>query len=207
MEFLSSWISNIILFIFLAVIVDMLLPNTSLQKYAKMVIGLLLITIILTPIFKLFSEDIDKVLNQLPISSESGEKKLENLIEMKKSEIQASHSAYILKQMAVQLEQDVKEELMEKYGYEIIDIQPNIQAMNEPFPTNAEDLKIENIIVHLSKTEGTNQSIKPVEPVNIQTNQPLKDKEEDLHSVTVFLAKSWGVEETQLQIFVEGGNG
>jgi len=203
-DYLSSWISNIILFIFLAVIVDMLLPNSSLQKYAKMVIGLLLITIILTPIMKLFSEDVDAWLKQLPIVTENEEKKLENLIEMKKKEIQASHSAYILKQMAVQLEMDVKEELMDKYGYEIKEIQPEMEMSNEPFPTNTE-ISLKSVTVYLTK--NNNESIQAVKPITINTNQPASNQVEDLENVIAFLANSWGLEESQLQIHVEGGNG
>ena len=41
---------------------DMLLPNTAMRKYAKMVIGLLLITVLLSPIFKLVSTDVDKLI-------------------------------------------------------------------------------------------------------------------------------------------------
>ncbi|MDV2687064.1 stage III sporulation protein AF, partial [Alkalihalophilus lindianensis] len=52
MDFLIEWVTNIILFILLATVIDMLLPNSSMQKYTKMVMGLLLIAIILTPIFK-----------------------------------------------------------------------------------------------------------------------------------------------------------
>jgi stage III sporulation protein AF len=203
-DYLSSWISNIILFIFLAVIVDMLLPNSTLQKYAKMVIGLLLITIILTPIMKLFSEDVDAWLKQLPIVTENEEKKLENLIEMKKKEIQASHSAYILKQMAVQLEMDVKEELMDKYGYEIKEIQPEMEMSNEPFPTNTE-ISLKSVTVYLTK--NNNESIQAVKPITINTNQPASNQVEDLENVIAFLANSWGLEESQLQIHVEGGNG
>ena len=62
MDFLTDWITNILLFILLAVVVELLLPQTSLQKYVKMVIGLLLISIILNPIFKLFSSDIEDLL-------------------------------------------------------------------------------------------------------------------------------------------------
>ena len=57
MSFLSSWISNIIIFILLATVIDMLLPSSSLQKYTKMVIGLLLIAIIITPILKFVSNE------------------------------------------------------------------------------------------------------------------------------------------------------
>ena len=62
MSFLSSWISNIIIFILLATVIDMLLPSSSLQKYTKMVIGLLLIAIIITPILSLFQLILNQIL-------------------------------------------------------------------------------------------------------------------------------------------------
>ena len=62
MSFLTSWISNIIIFILLATVIDMLLPSSSLQKYTKMVIGLLLIAIIITPILSLFQTNFDQIL-------------------------------------------------------------------------------------------------------------------------------------------------
>lgn len=61
MNFITEWVTNIILFILLATVVDMLLPNSTFQKYAKMVAGLLLITVILTPVFKLISSDFEDV--------------------------------------------------------------------------------------------------------------------------------------------------
>ena len=42
MEFIKEWVTNIILFILLATVIDMLLPNSKFQKYTKMVTGLLL---------------------------------------------------------------------------------------------------------------------------------------------------------------------
>src|SRR4051794_11456966 len=113
MEFLIEWVTNIILFILLATVIDMLLPNTSMQKYTKMVTGLLLIAIILTPIFKLISKDFETAMAQIPTFQGPGEKNMENSIELQKKEIQASNHAYILETMAVQLEKGVEEELME----------------------------------------------------------------------------------------------
>ncbi len=63
MSFLTSWISNIIIFILLATVIDMLLPSSSLQKYTKMVIGLLLIAIIITPILSLFQTNFDQIIS------------------------------------------------------------------------------------------------------------------------------------------------
>ena len=45
---------------------------------------------------------------------------LENLTESKKKEIQAVQSAYILEQMANQLQEEVEEELMKKYQMKLV---------------------------------------------------------------------------------------
>ena len=61
MEFIKEWVTNIILFVLFATLIDMLLPTSKFQKYTKMVVGLLLlISIILTPIFKLLSTDFEE---------------------------------------------------------------------------------------------------------------------------------------------------
>src|SRR6478672_5128226 len=120
MSFLASWISNIIIFILIATVIDMLLPSSSFQKYTKMVIGLLLIAIIITPILRLFHTNFDQLLASATVQFKEGdENKLGNLTESKKKEIQAAQSAYILEQMAVQLKAGVEEELMKKYQLKI----------------------------------------------------------------------------------------
>lgn len=97
----------------------MLLPQTALQKYVKMVLGLLLIAIILSPIFKLFSTDFEKILTDTTTAiQENLYSSDENSYENKKIEIQEEHSAYILKQIAVQLEQMSEKELIDRFGYQ-----------------------------------------------------------------------------------------
>lgn len=84
MSFLTEWIMNIVVFILLAMIVDMLLPNSNMKKYTKMVTGLLLIAIIITPLIKVFSKDFDQILTSFSSERAVDNKKLENLIESKK---------------------------------------------------------------------------------------------------------------------------
>ena len=66
MDLIKEWVTNIILFILFATVLDMVLPNSKFQKYTKMVVGLLLISIILTPIFKLFTYDLEEALFRGP---------------------------------------------------------------------------------------------------------------------------------------------
>lgn len=55
---LSDWLRNIIAVILLAALVELLLPNKSMQRYARLVVGLFILLTILSPILKLFQSDI-----------------------------------------------------------------------------------------------------------------------------------------------------
>lgn len=84
MSFLTEWLTNIILFILLAIIIDMLLPNSSMQKYAKMVISLLLIVVILNPIFSLFRADPDVIFEQLTKNGQVQSEEIKNQLNSEK---------------------------------------------------------------------------------------------------------------------------
>lgn len=203
MEFLIEWVTNIILFILLATVIDMLLPNTSMQKYTKMVTGLLLIAIILTPIFKLISKDFETAMAQIPSFQNPGEKNMENLIELQKKEIQASNHAYILETMAVQLEKGVEEELMEQFGLEIAKIELTTKDdSQESFPEN-----LEMVTVRLKEPETKVTTVEAVQPVSIdtETTLPSKDQTEESEKVAAFLSQQWNVSDKVIEVSVEGG--
>ncbi|TDL93076.1 stage III sporulation protein AF [Vibrio vulnificus] len=197
MSFLAGWVSNIIIFVLLATVIDMLLPNSALQKYAKMVIGLLLIAIIITPILGLFNKDFDDILTAATSEFEDQKKKdLGNLTEMKKKEIQATQGAYILKQMAVDLQAEVEEELMADYNMRISSIDVGVKNVEEP---GVDDLQ--NITISLEKAEGKeNSEIEAVAKVDIDTDSPSTSNDANLDAVKRFLATSWSVDEEIIEI-------
>ncbi|MEY8756507.1 stage III sporulation protein AF [Peribacillus frigoritolerans] len=197
MSFLAGWVSNIIIFVLLATVIDMLLPNSALQKYAKMVIGLLLIAIIITPILGLFNKDFDDILTAATSEFEDQKKKdLGNLTEMKKKEIQATQGAYILKQMAVDLQAEVEEELMADYNMRISSIDVGVKNEEEP---GVDDLQ--NITISLEKAEGKeNPEIEAVAKVDINTDGPSTSNDANLDAVKRFLATSWSVDEEIIEI-------
>ncbi|MFE5427113.1 stage III sporulation protein AF [Peribacillus simplex] len=197
MSFLAGWVSNIIIFVLLATVIDMLLPNSALQKYAKMVIGLLLIAIIITPILGLFNMDFDDILTAATSEFEDQEKKdLGNLTEMKKKEIQATQGAYILKQMAVDLQAEVEEELMVDYNMKISSIDVGVKNEEEP---GVDDLQ--KITISLEKAEGKeNSEIEAVAKVDINADSPSTSNDANLDAVKRFLATSWSVDEEIIEI-------
>ena len=204
MSFLTDWITNIIIFVLLATVIDMLLPSSNMQKYAKIVTGLLLITIILTPLFKLMSSDFDEVMDSIDLNGTSKNNSVENVIEMKKKEIQASQHAYILEQMAVQMKQQAEKEMMDEHGKVI-----------EKVTVKADDLEnvpdsITEVSVMLKDKEIENDStIETVQDVEIDTGSEARKKtpEEDTSQLASLLAKQWNLTPDKIIITVEGGTG
>ncbi|MGV8982387.1 stage III sporulation protein AF [Clostridium sp.] len=58
-DVLKVWITNITVAIFFITAVEMILPDNSMKKYAKFVLGLMLIVVIINPIIKIFNKDFD----------------------------------------------------------------------------------------------------------------------------------------------------
>ncbi|NYV65950.1 stage III sporulation protein AF [Bacillus sp. Gen3] len=198
MSFLTEWIMNIVVFILLAMIVDMLLPNSNMKKYTKMVTGLLLIAIIITPLIKVFSKDFDQILTSFSSERAVDNKKLENLIESKKKEIQAVQDEYTLEQVAVQMKNDVKEELMNQYGKQIQNIN-----LEESGQKNDGKNPIDKVIVYLE--EAKENSIAAIEPIEIQADQPKNDKHlKEMESIKETLADQWNVTKDQIELHYEG---
>ncbi|TCN22912.1 stage III sporulation protein AF [Mesobacillus foraminis] len=204
MDFLKAWITNIILFILIATVIDMLLPNSSLQKYVKVVVGLLLISIILSPVMKLFTSDFETAIASLSkIQGSLENKNIENSIDSQKKEIQASQQAYILEQMAVQLKMDAEEELMEQHDMEIAGIQVKANETDETLTPES----LESITVEIAEPGGEEESVTAVKEIKIDTEQPLQSEQDAINTdqVTSLLAEKWNVPKETIQIVVKGG--
>ncbi|MFT4415631.1 stage III sporulation protein AF [Fredinandcohnia humi] len=208
MSFIAEWITNIILFILLATIVDMLLPNSSMQKYVKMVTGLLLIVIILTPLFSILTSDFEKTIATLKLSPSQEDKNIENLIEMKKKEIQASSNAYILERMQVQLKNLAEEELVQK-EYDLSVQKVLLSIKDESKETVTLD-DITSIKVVLSKETADPDDIPVVKPVEIDTSKQNETNDTEMNipninKITSLLATKWEIDSEKIVVTVEGG--
>jgi stage III sporulation protein AF len=57
MNWLGSWLKELVVIILFAAFVDILLPNRSLQRYVKAVVGLFILMVLLTPVFQFLQRD------------------------------------------------------------------------------------------------------------------------------------------------------
>lgn len=213
MSFLTEWITNIIVFILLAIVIDLLLPNSSMQKYAKMVISLLLIIVIINPIFKIFSKDMNEILGEFQLQASSEENEAKNLIELQKNEIQASQRAYILEQMAVQMKSMAKEELVKNYDVTIDTI---LLSESEQVADihSQKDLKHIQVVLQPNNTEKADgeeavDAVETIQPISIDTTEKQQAIEKEVkintQEITALLANIWEVEEEKITLELEGG--
>lgn len=206
MDLIINWVSQIIIFILLATIIDLLVPKGGMKKYIKFVIGLILILIFLQPIFHLFNIDIKQAVNSsifALMEEDSSNTQVENLIDLQKSEIESSASAYILEQMAVQLKDIAQAPLLDNYHAEIQDFQ---FKFHEGQAYSYEEL--EEVIVYLEESEAGEGAVNAVEDVVIDTRNQTKktgDNEVDLQGIETLLRETWELNDKKLTVIWEGG--
>ncbi|MCY8076441.1 stage III sporulation protein AF [Bacillus haynesii] len=203
MEFLTEWLTNIILFILMAIVIDMLLPNSSMQKYAKMVISLLLIVVILNPIFSLFRTDPDVIFEKLTKNGQVQSNEIKNQLNSEKKEIQASQQAYILEQMAVQLEKNAEGRFTsDKYKIDRVAVSSDSQLKTE------KDLsKYAEVSVFLQPaSEKTVQAVATVEINTDRGYQSMREREKkETGEVREQLAGIWEISPDKITVHIEGG--
>jgi stage III sporulation protein AF len=199
MQIVIEWVTNILIFILFATMIDLLLPSSNMQKYVKMVVGLILLLLMLSPILKLLSIDPDRWFASIISEKGSQQEMMKNEIEMKKKEIQASQRAYILEQMAVQMKNKVDEELMKEYGLSVEDV--SLQTKEKENLQIPKD--IETIEVVLTKQEKPGE----IQPVIIDTSKPINEPNNDHQlekEIRTFLATTWEVDENKIAVQVKG---
>ncbi|QPC46830.1 stage III sporulation protein AF [Mangrovibacillus cuniculi] len=206
MEWLSSWVTNIIVFILLTVILDLVLPSSNLKKYTKMVTGLLLISIILSPILSFLNSNPEDWDLNLPMEQSE---EIKNSIEEQKKEIQASSRAYMLEQMAVQLTSAASEKLLDQHSLKITDIQVLAEDVNPLTVEHIESIAV--TLVHDDAQvheENSVQDVENVMEVSVQISEEKEKIQEDTNKwdkVQHMLAEIWGTDPSLVLVKVEGG--
>ncbi|MBO8154822.1 MAG: stage III sporulation protein AF [Bacillaceae bacterium] len=199
MAWLNEWVAQIILFLLVAIIMDLILPQTSMKKYIKFVTGLILMMIFLQPVFQLFQVNMTSIMeDEWKIYEDQKTAGVKNQIEIKKKEIQASQRAYILNQIAVQLKNQAEGELINQFGVMISDIQ--FEFSNETIQS-LDQLQM----IHVTLKPYEEQGVTAVEEISIELDEPPERSQVDLGRIGELLSSFWEVELDKLNLIWEGG--
>lgn len=200
------------MFILLASIIDLLTPQSAMKKYIKLVVGLLLILILLQPIFSLFNHSVESALRDTytEISNQmESDHNIENLINLQKNEIESVQHAYILEQMAVQLEEVAKDPLREEFNLTIQKIDFIFQQENQQEKEISSE-SLEEIIVYVRERDEE-RTVDQVEEIVIHTDEEQKsisaneDTDEINEPVKQLLSRLWEADQQVITVVKEGG--
>ncbi|MCZ0704087.1 stage III sporulation protein AF [Natronobacillus azotifigens] len=205
MAYLMDWVIQLVTLIFIIMIIEMLIPQTSLKKYVHTVLSFVFLLLFLQPIFQLFQVDIEDAISQSfrLFEEQTSQSELENEIELKKKDIQATQSAYVIEELAIQLENQVEGELRKTYGVEISEIKFDYETELDQSLSNLQKIKIYIATVEL----GTGL----IEEVIIGRDVAKDENENQNHETTLsevqmYLYQVWDLETDMLTVFWEEGS-
>ncbi|MFD1412737.1 stage III sporulation protein AF [Oceanobacillus jeddahense] len=202
-EIFTDWVTQIILFIILASVIDLLIPANHLQKYVRLATSLILILILLQPVFYLFNTDINTAISSSMNKIESqfqGQPSIENQIDLEKKEIESGQDAYILEQMAIELENIAADSLKEEFDAEIVSIDFQFSVVDS---VSYEELT--EVIVYITESEPGEGAMNTVEDVVIEWgNEEEEHSEELLQEMEASLRELWEIEDKEITVYWEG---
>ncbi|MFG6148558.1 stage III sporulation protein AF [Halobacillus sp. B23F22_1] len=126
MQVFIQWIIEIVLFLLLAMVADALLPSGLMKKYARLVMAILLLLVIVDPLLQFLKLDPNQILysveRQMEASMET--EQLTGEIEEKKNEILNGQDAYTLQQVKEAIVAQLQEpiESSEQVTVEAVDL-------------------------------------------------------------------------------------
>lgn len=202
MSIISTWITQIIIFLIIGSIIELLLPNNSLKRYVNIIIGLLLLLMFTKPLFYLFSVDISKEINQMEHYLSDGDKQtnIDYSLDMQKTDIQSGQDAYILKEMKDQLVHIANPDVIESFNMNITDV-------TFIFTNQALDKyeHFEKVVVQLAYVDELSEEV-GVELVSINTKETLDALEiKQVQAITHLLSEKWELAENKIELVIEGG--
>lgn len=113
-EFIKTWVNQIIVSVIIATIIEMILPNGNNKKYIKMIIGLYVLFTIMQPIITKFTG------NSLNISDFNYEKYFDkDVLETSSSNFEDNNSKLIKQAYIDNIKEDIKNKINQK-GYKVV---------------------------------------------------------------------------------------
>lgn len=193
MDFLKTWIQTIIIIIIFAAFIDILMPSTSVKKYVKFVLGLIIMTVILNPMLKLFDRGFSISENSFKM-----QEKLDSIYVKKQAEYYSEKQSDIVTKVYKQNLEDQIKQLI-KNDIKDREVKVNVEVYED---TKSEDYgKIKKVDVELGKQTETVARVDKVKigedaKENQNSKKPIY-KEEDLKNK---ISSIYGIDKGMIEI-------
>jgi len=199
---LSTWISQMIILVFVMMITTMLLPEKKMKKYAQFSLALIFLYFFIQPIRQLYTINISRESTQI-IDSIIGELPKEDLtksVDLKKSEIETSSAAYVVEELANQIRHELEKDFIKEFDYQLEEVIIIAENTNQ--------LDFEQINFHFKVSDKGDQ-IKEIQPVIINASKSTEEmdtKAKEMEYVMIsWLSERLNVNLGQVRIIWEEG--
>ncbi len=213
MEWLSDWVKQIILLVMVATFFDLLLPNHSMERYVKLVMGLLIILAILSPLFQLMNQDfrLSKVMFALKEGWTGREATPFEQIQEDIKKLEKSQNHLIQQQTEKSMERIMTEQVEKKFAVEVVQAKIQTRLNQHQVP---EITEIDLVAKQKTKEELKQVPIRAVEPVSVEINENelestdsiTKEAEKLKKEIINYLGEYWQISPSQIQISFEQPN-
>ncbi|WP_058303713.1 stage III sporulation protein AF [Gorillibacterium timonense] len=230
MAWLSAWIKEIIVVVLIASFADMLLPNKSMQRYVKTVIGLFLLMILLSPVLRLFRMDwnTDQLLRSIqqqstlnlvqPAFGQSAASASLEAIQQEAARLKAQDNAAAMKLVEERVAESVKEEVESRFGDRASEVKV-LTVLDSAGSLHVASMKV--VLEAPGRTLPAWSNVQPIQPISsmapivlggtaeraitASTSVDTKDSKEidrvkNPDAVTQYLASTWQVEPENIEI-------
>lgn len=192
MSFLKQWIISICTIIIFITAVELVLPNNSMKKYSKFVLGLILIITLIKPMIQIFdkSMNMENVI-QSEIQTFNSNKTISNYDKYKNENMEATKSTFKLN-----IETECKKSLKDKFPNDNYNVKAKIK-----YDENSEIFVIKEIEVNLKDTD-----IKKIKKIDINTVSTSTDEKNQLNdekgeSIKSFLSSELSISKNCIHVY------
>ncbi len=220
---LSQWLQTIILIVLIATFLDMLLPNTGMQRYVRLVMGLLILLTIITPLLQLFQKDLsaDKIaIRIMNMKTDPAGGELERIKKYGERLMQQNDqdSEQFVRS---QLEQLIQAKVEEDYGMRVKSVEVTLykeKNKQQAYPVISSVQLILDKDIQGTGPKSGRDSVRPIEPITINvsgessqnasavsTSPELSASERKLlNEIADDIAKTWSIDRSLVIAKVEG---
>lgn len=171
MEFMKSWITNITVVIIFTMLLDILIPNNDMKKFAKVIMGLLIVLVIIKPFLmvKNIGYQFESTMIQTAAYIENSSNNSDNV-----EVFQNKAALDIYKQ---KLSDKIAEIVKSRKELENKKMQISVDIEND---INSKDFgSIKTIEIFIEKDSGSTVQASAVDPVKINTETVINKKQNE----------------------------
>lgn len=197
-NWITNWAEGIIVAVIIGTIIEMILPNGKSKKYIKVVIGIYILNMIISPVISKITG------NSLEISSSEVKSFLESDSKYVTSNLENTNDNNIEKIYKSKLEEDIKRKVQDK-GYEVNKIVLQIELENHD---EKEYGKIKNMQINLNKkiSNETKENSVLINNIQIDFNNGIQQEnlqnitEEEKKQLKEYIADTYEISEESIDI-------